>query len=293
MTGLDRVDLVLASTSRYRRELLTRIAPRFRVVAPQVDETPQANEAPAALAIRLADAKACAVAALCPGALVIGSDQVADLDGKILEKPGNVETARSQLAASSGRQVIFHTAICLLDAVSVGPACVDKYEASLWKTTHPTVILKIKLGMVRLADLQEAGAVQLGLADGDLVATGCPLRAGACQHVYAVSIRGALPARFVNWFQALAALRNSGKRLPTNQEWQAAALGTPDYLFDTSVPECNTNTDGVEPTGSRAGCRSDVGAYDMVGNVREMVAEWVPKATGCAPTRPKSRSRAW
>ena len=136
MTGLDRVDLVLASTSRYRRELLTRIAPRFRVVAPQVDETPQANEAPAALAIRLADAKACAVAALCPGALVIGSDQVADLDGKILEKPGNVETARSQLAASSGRQVIFHTAICLLDA-RVAPISMATRELSLPNTPTP------------------------------------------------------------------------------------------------------------------------------------------------------------
>jgi hypothetical protein len=177
-------------------------------------------------------------------------------------------------------------AFCPPDAVQVGPACVDKYEASLWTTTHPTIVLKIKLGVVRLDDLQGANTVQLGLVDGDLAANGCPSRAGGCEHVYAVSVRGALPARFVNWFQAGAALRNSGKRLPTNQEWQTAALGTPDYLFDTSVPECNTNTDGVEPTGSRAGCRSDVGAYDMVGNVREMVAEWVPKATGCAPWAP-------
>jgi septum formation protein len=116
MIRLDEIDLVLASTSRYRRELLVRIAPRFRVVAPQVDETLQANETPAALVARLAEAKARAVAVLCPGALVIGSDQVADLDGAILGKPDNVENAQSQLAASSGREVVFHTSICLLDA---------------------------------------------------------------------------------------------------------------------------------------------------------------------------------
>ena len=116
MIRLDEIDLVLASTSRYRRELLTRIAPRFRVMAPQVDETAQANETPAALVARLAEAKARAVAVLCPGALVIGSDQVADLDGAIVGKPDNVENAQSQLAASSGREVVFHTAVCLLDA---------------------------------------------------------------------------------------------------------------------------------------------------------------------------------
>lgn len=112
---LERIDLVLASTSRYRRELLARIAPHFRVVASQVDETARPNESPAMLATRLAEAKARAVAAHCPGALVIGSDQVAALDGQILGKPGNAENARAQLAACSGRDVVFHTAICLLD----------------------------------------------------------------------------------------------------------------------------------------------------------------------------------
>ncbi len=116
MTQPDRVDLVLASTSRYRRELLARITPDFRVAAPKVDETPQANEVPAALAARLAETKARAVAIVCPGALIIGSDQVADLDGTLLGKPGSVEAAHAQLAASSGREVAFHTAICLFDA---------------------------------------------------------------------------------------------------------------------------------------------------------------------------------
>jgi septum formation protein len=115
MTPLAAVDLVLASTSRYRRELLTRITSRVRQIAPDVDETPLPHEAPAALATRLAAAKARAVAAKCPGAVVIGSDQVADLSATILGKPGTAEHAHAQLAACSGHEVVFHTAIHLLD----------------------------------------------------------------------------------------------------------------------------------------------------------------------------------
>ncbi|HZP66922.1 MAG TPA: Maf family nucleotide pyrophosphatase [Rudaea sp.] len=116
MTALADVDLVLASTSRYRRELLSRLTSRVRQLAPDVDETPQPGEAPAALAGRLAEAKARAVAARSPGALVIGSDQVADLDGRALGKPGDAATARAQLAACAGRDVVFHTAVCVVDA---------------------------------------------------------------------------------------------------------------------------------------------------------------------------------
>ena len=116
MTPLASVDLVLASTSRYRRELLARIAPHSRQLAPHVDEAALPGETPMALAARLAEAKARAVAAQCPGALVIGSDQVADLAGRILGKPGSVQDAHAQLAASAGCEVVFHTAICLLDS---------------------------------------------------------------------------------------------------------------------------------------------------------------------------------
>jgi len=116
MTPLADLDLVLASTSRYRRELLTRLTPGFRCVAPQVDETAGADESPAALAARLAQAKARAVVATNPGALVLGSDQVADLDGRVFGKPGTVEAAQAQLRACAGRDVLFHTAICLIDA---------------------------------------------------------------------------------------------------------------------------------------------------------------------------------
>ncbi|MBB3195152.1 septum formation protein [Roseateles terrae] len=106
--------LVLGSTSPYRRELLQRLQWPFEVAAPAVDETPLPGEAPEALARRLALAKARAVAAIHPDALVIGSDQVADLDGQPLSKPGDHARAVAQLRAMRGRTVIFHTALAVV-----------------------------------------------------------------------------------------------------------------------------------------------------------------------------------
>jgi septum formation protein len=106
--------LVLGSTSRYRRELLQRLHIPFEVAAPDVDETPQPGEAPRALAERLALAKARAVAAVFPGAVVIGSDQVADLDGEPLGKPGTHENAVAQLRRMRGHTVIFQTAVAVV-----------------------------------------------------------------------------------------------------------------------------------------------------------------------------------
>lgn len=106
--------LVLGSTSRYRRELLARLGLPFDVAAPAVDETPLPHESPRALALRLAQAKARAVAALRPGAIVIGSDQVADLAGEPLGKPGNHERATAQLRRMSGHTVIFQTAVAVV-----------------------------------------------------------------------------------------------------------------------------------------------------------------------------------
>lgn len=108
--------LILASTSPYRQELLKRLRLPFEAVTPSVDESPQALEAPAALAARLAFAKAHAVAARHPGAVVIGSDQVAELDGMALGKPGHHEAAVQQLRAMSGRRVVFHTAVAVVSA---------------------------------------------------------------------------------------------------------------------------------------------------------------------------------
>jgi len=106
--------LVLGSTSPYRRDLLARLGLAFDVAAPDVDEAPRAAESPEALARRLALAKARAVAAKRPDAVVIGSDQVADLDGEPLGKPGTHERAVAQLRRMSGRTVVFQTAVAVV-----------------------------------------------------------------------------------------------------------------------------------------------------------------------------------
>ncbi len=105
--------LILASTSRYRRELLQRLRLPFEVLSPEVDETPQPGEAPAALALRLALAKARAVQQRRPEAVVIGSDQVADLDGEHIGKPHTHERAVQQLTRLSGRRVVFQTGVAV------------------------------------------------------------------------------------------------------------------------------------------------------------------------------------
>jgi septum formation protein len=110
----DSPRLILASTSRYRRELLERLRLPFEVQAPAVDETPRPGEAPRALAERLALAKAQAIAVLHPGAVVIGSDQVAELEGRPLGKPHTHERAIAQLSAMSGRRVVFQTAVAVV-----------------------------------------------------------------------------------------------------------------------------------------------------------------------------------
>lgn len=106
--------LRLGSTSPYRRELLARLRLPFDTARPDVDETPRPGEAPAALARRLAEAKAREVSRRFPGDWVIGSDQVAELDGRPVGKPGAPEAAFAQLRAASGRAVRFHTAFCLV-----------------------------------------------------------------------------------------------------------------------------------------------------------------------------------
>lgn len=113
MAGPLPPPLILASTSTYRRALLERLGLPFAVARPEVDETPRPDEAPQALAVRLARAKAEAVLAEAGTAWVIGSDQVAELDGRPLGKPGTAERAIAQLVAMSGREVRFLTALCL------------------------------------------------------------------------------------------------------------------------------------------------------------------------------------
>jgi septum formation protein len=110
--------LILASSSVYRRELLSRLRLPFNCVSPSIDETALPGESPVATALRLALAKARAVATAHPQALIIGSDQVADLDGTPLGKPGDHANAARQLRAMRGRRVVFHTALCVLDAAN-------------------------------------------------------------------------------------------------------------------------------------------------------------------------------
>lgn len=139
------MSLVLASTSRYRRELLQRLGLPFDCARPEVDETPLNGEGPMALATRLAAAKAADVAARHPGAWVIGSDQVADLNGQPLGKPGKVEAACAQLVAMSGQTVRFHTAISLrrdreslaaLDLTEVHFRALDSQEIARYVATE-------------------------------------------------------------------------------------------------------------------------------------------------------------
>lgn len=110
--------LVLGSTSRYRAELLGRLGIAFEQRAPGTPETELAGEMPAARAVRLAIAKARDAGNALADALIIGSDQVAELDGLLLEKPGSVQRAHEQLRACSGRIVAFHTALCVFDTAS-------------------------------------------------------------------------------------------------------------------------------------------------------------------------------
>jgi len=106
--------LVLGSTSPYRRELLSRLHLEFQVAAPDVDETPLPGETPQGVAVRLALAKAKSVAAKFPDAVVIGSDQVADMDGEPLGKPGNHDNAVAQLRRMRGRTLVFQTAVSVV-----------------------------------------------------------------------------------------------------------------------------------------------------------------------------------
>jgi 7-methyl-GTP pyrophosphatase len=115
---LSPLPLILASTSVYRRALLQRLRLPFEIVAPDVDEAPLPGEPPGRTAVRLAELKARAAAQTHPGALIIGSDQVAVLNEQKLGKPGDHATAVRQLRAVRGKNVVFHTAVCVLNSAT-------------------------------------------------------------------------------------------------------------------------------------------------------------------------------
>jgi hypothetical protein len=193
--------------------------------------------------------------------------------------------------------VVAYTASCLVTAVPVGartlkcpadsvvsgPICIDKYEASVWQIppSNTSLVKKVLAGKATLADLTTGGAIQRGVTGADYGAA-CPSSAQFCTGQYAVSIPGVTPSAYITWFQAAAACRNAGKRLATNQEWQVAAFGTRDVgAVDNGTTDCNVSTNTVVPTGSRTSCVSDVGAFDMSGNLYEWVADWVPLSAAC------------
>jgi hypothetical protein len=145
------------------------------------------------------------------------------------------------------------------EMVKAGSVCIDRYEVSVWST--PT------------------GGTQYGISSDDYP---CADNGQDCKGmIYARSVPGVTPSRYITWFQAQAALANSGKRLPTSAEWQMAVQGTPDPVGSPGTEDCNTFSSGPEPTGERASCVSDWGANDMVGNLWEWVADWVPHSTAC------------
>jgi septum formation protein len=173
-TTNDARRLVLGSTSRYRRELLLRLGLPFVVAAPDIDEAALPAEPPAQTAVRLAEAKARAVAVRFPGALVIGSDQIADCAGQHVGKPGTRNGAVAQLQALSGKTVVFHTGVALVDAASgrCRTALVD--VASTFRTLSST---DIDAYLDREAPFDCAGSVKsegLGIALFDRIESNDP-----------------------------------------------------------------------------------------------------------------------
>ena len=180
----------------------------------------------------------------------------------------------------------FRVRRCAADAVVAGTVCLDRYEASVWRVPNPTttnasLVRKIQLGRATQADLTAGGATQLGTAGDDYAP--CTDNGQNCANdIYAVSLPSEIPSAFITWFQAQEACANAGKRLPTSAEWQVGANGTPDPGPDNGTTDCNTATRARSSlTGARSSCVSARGAFDMVGNLDEWVADWVPLSTEC------------
>jgi len=174
---------------------------------------------------------------------------------------------------------------CSADAVPAGTVCLDRYEASVWRVPDPTttnafLVRRIQEGRATRADLTAGGATQLGTA-GDDYAPCANSGQNCASDIYAVSLPSEIPSTDITWFQAQEACANAGKRLPTNAEWQVGANGTPDPGPDNGTTDCNTASDGLSLAGARTGCVSARGAFDMVGNMAEWVADWVPAPTAC------------
>jgi septum formation protein len=175
---VDPPRLILASTSRYRRELLTRLRVPFDVLQPNVDETPHPGESPRALSLRLAQEKALAVArqvqATRPGALVIGSDQVAELNGQPIGKPGTLDAALAQLARANGNTLTFHTGVAVVQAGTLHVKTAESPVTTRFATL-PEALRKRYLQLEQPFDC--AGSMKseaLGIALADAIESGDP-----------------------------------------------------------------------------------------------------------------------
>jgi formylglycine-generating enzyme required for sulfatase activity len=163
----------------------------------------------------------------------------------------------------------------------------DKYEASVWRvpnatTTNRGLVASIQQGRATVAALAAGGATELGVRPPDDYAPCADSGQNCANDIYAVSLPGVRPSASITWFQAQAACKNAGKRLPSNAEWQAAVAGAPDPGPDNGTTDCNTNSAfAAVATGSRSSCVSSDGAFDMVGNLYEWVADWVPRSAAC------------
>ena len=204
-----------------------------------------------------------------------------------------VSAALVLLASTAEAQGAKPLTKCAPDAVVSGTVCMDKFEASVWRvlnpaTTNKGLVKKIQQGKATVADLAKGGATQLGTTAVVAPYAPCADSGQNCtDDIYAVSVVGVTPSAQMTWFQAQAACENARKRLPSNAEWQAAVAGTPDPGPDNGSTDCNTiSTTFTLPedpvnTGSRSSCVSADGTYDMVGNLYEWVADWVPRSTAC------------
>ena len=177
-------------------------------------------------------------------------------------KLGKVPSANTATNASKlgGRPATAYSSSgCPTGTIKVGPTCIDRYEDSVWSKPN--------------------GGIQYGLTSADYP---CDATGNDCKgKIFARSVAGVTPSRYITWFQAQQALANSGKRLPTSAEWQQAAAGTPDPGASPGAQDCNTASMATVATGSRSNCVSAWGASDMVGNVWEWVADWVPASGPC------------
>jgi len=196
------------------------------------------------------------------------------------------------LASTAGAQGAKPLTKCAADAVVSGTVCMDKFEASVWRVALPTaankgLVKKIQQGKATLTDLAKGGATQLGTASDDYAP--CADSGQNCSNdIYALSLPGVTPSAYIDWFQAQQACKNARKRLPSSAEWQAAVAGTPDPGPgpDNGTTDCNSATGSASLTGSRNSCVSADGTYDMVGNLYEWVADWVPRSTACGSWSP-------